>query len=380
MTSLISLPSSSSSTKYKRLDHAEVSSPFPIKFCTSTRTHTLSLLGISFKTQALYVTVFVSRYLDIFFTWVSLYNFIMKLFFISSSVYILYLMKVRFRYVTILLLLLANGSTSIHTHPAVSVQQMTRPSIPSVSSTSSAPLSSSGSYSTTPTPSQKYPGPSPSSSKPLPSSRSSSSSSAQAKQKQSRPTTSLRWAHTVDCTSLTGYTGASLSTRVVLCAYTLGIYDADMYLWGKRRYFAEELVDPISITAGLVQTGLYLDFFYVYFTKYVARAKYSPIPIALTLRTHPRTGVSRARSSSCQRDGCPPTAATCFTRTALVSSRARRESRLELYPVRIVILHMHACTTNPRKYQYTGIRSAMRVYSATKAQGISPHSYNTPLE
>jgi hypothetical protein len=196
----------------------------PSKFAHLRVLTLLSLLGISFKTQTLYVTVFVSRYLDIFFTWVSLYNFIMKLFFISSSVYILYLMKVRFRYVTILLLLLANGSTSIHTHAAVSVQHMTRPSIPSVSSTSSAPLSSSGSYSTTPTPSQKYPGPSPSSSKPLPSSRSSSSSSAQAKQKQSRPTTSLRWAHTVDCTSLTGYTGASLSSRVVLCAYTLGIY------------------------------------------------------------------------------------------------------------------------------------------------------------
>jgi hypothetical protein len=59
--------------------------------------------GISFKTQALYVTVFVSRYLDLFTTWISLYNFIMKIFFIGSSIYILYLMKVRFRYV--------------HTHP-----------------------------------------------------------------------------------------------------------------------------------------------------------------------------------------------------------------------------------------------------------------------
>lgn len=60
------------------------------------------LLGISFKTQALYVTVFVSRYLDLFYKWVSFYNFIMKLFFISSSIYILYLMKVRFRYAVIL--------------------------------------------------------------------------------------------------------------------------------------------------------------------------------------------------------------------------------------------------------------------------------------
>jgi len=57
------------------------------------------LAGISFKTQALYVTVFVSRYLDLFTTFISLYNFVMKLFFIGSSIYILYLMKIRFRYV-----------------------------------------------------------------------------------------------------------------------------------------------------------------------------------------------------------------------------------------------------------------------------------------
>ena len=55
-------------------------------------------LGISFKTQALYVAVFVTRYLDLFLgEWVSLYNTLMKLFFIGSSGYILYLMKYRFR-------------------------------------------------------------------------------------------------------------------------------------------------------------------------------------------------------------------------------------------------------------------------------------------
>jgi len=36
------------------------------------------------------------------------------------------------------------------------------------------------------------------------------------------------------------------------------------------RYFTEGLVDPIAVTAGIVQTGLYIDFFYVYFTKYVS--------------------------------------------------------------------------------------------------------------
>ena len=53
--------------------------------------------GISFKTQALYVAVFVTRYLDLFFRYVSLYNSVMKLFFIASSCYILYLMKYKYR-------------------------------------------------------------------------------------------------------------------------------------------------------------------------------------------------------------------------------------------------------------------------------------------
>ena len=52
---------------------------------------------MSFKTQALYATVFIARYLDLFTEWVSLYNFTMKVFFIASSCYILYLMKVKYR-------------------------------------------------------------------------------------------------------------------------------------------------------------------------------------------------------------------------------------------------------------------------------------------
>lgn len=57
-----------------------------------------SNIGISFKTQALYVAVFVTRYLDILWgDWVSLYNFLMKIFFIGSSCYILYLMKFKYR-------------------------------------------------------------------------------------------------------------------------------------------------------------------------------------------------------------------------------------------------------------------------------------------
>ena len=35
------------------------------------------------------------------------------------------------------------------------------------------------------------------------------------------------------------------------------------------RYFTDGSVDPIAVVAGLVQTGLYLDFFYIYFTRLV---------------------------------------------------------------------------------------------------------------
>lgn len=53
--------------------------------------------GISFKTQLLYAIVFMTRYLDLAVHYYSLYNTCMKIFFIVSSVYILYLMKVKFR-------------------------------------------------------------------------------------------------------------------------------------------------------------------------------------------------------------------------------------------------------------------------------------------
>jgi ER lumen protein retaining receptor len=48
----------------------------------------------------MYAGVFVARYLDLFTSWVSLYNFLMKLFFISSSCFIIYLMRNRYRFVS----------------------------------------------------------------------------------------------------------------------------------------------------------------------------------------------------------------------------------------------------------------------------------------
>ncbi|ARB01747.1 HDEL receptor [Saccharomyces cerevisiae synthetic construct] len=50
--------------------------------------------GISFKTQTLYALVFITRYLDLLtFHWVSLYNALMKIFFIVSTAYIVVLLQ-----------------------------------------------------------------------------------------------------------------------------------------------------------------------------------------------------------------------------------------------------------------------------------------------
>jgi ER lumen protein retaining receptor len=57
-----------------------------------------SCRGISFKTQLLYLIVFLTRYVDLLTgPYVSLYNTLMKLFFIGSTAYTLYLMRIRFR-------------------------------------------------------------------------------------------------------------------------------------------------------------------------------------------------------------------------------------------------------------------------------------------
>lgn len=51
--------------------------------------------------------------------------------------------------------------------------------------------------------------------------------------------------------------------------FALGIYRGlyiPNWIW---RYFSEGHFDPIAVIAGLIQTGLYADFFYIYFTKCV---------------------------------------------------------------------------------------------------------------
>lgn len=54
---------------------------------------TKNAIGISIKTQELYLVVFITRYLDLFTTYYSFYNTIMKILYISATAYIIYMVK-----------------------------------------------------------------------------------------------------------------------------------------------------------------------------------------------------------------------------------------------------------------------------------------------
>jgi len=183
---------------------------------------TRSCRGISFKTQALYVAVFVSRYLDLFFRFVSVYNSVMKLFFIGSSVYILYLMKYKYR---------PTHDPSIDTFK---VEYLVGPCFIFALIFNYQFIISE-----------------------------------------------ILWSFSIWLEAVAilpqlfmlQRTGeAETITTHYLAA--LGAYRA-LYIpnW-IYRYFADGVVDPIAVAAGIVQTGLYLDFFYVYFTKVLQGQKF----------------------------------------------------------------------------------------------------------
>jgi len=183
---------------------------------------TRSCRGISFRTQALYVVVFVARYLDLFFRYVSLYNSAMKLFFIASSCYILYLMKIRYR---------PTHDPSIDTFR---VEYLLAPCLI---------LALIFNY--------KF------------------------------NVAEVLWSFSIWLEAVAilpqlfmlQRTGEAENITTHYLA-ALGTYRA-LYIpnW-IYRYFTEGLVDPIAVTAGIVQTGLYLDFFYVYFTKVLQGQKF----------------------------------------------------------------------------------------------------------
>lgn len=58
---------------------------------------TIYFLGISGKSQILFTVVYASRYLDLFTTYISLYNSVMKLVFLAGSGATIYLIYLKFK-------------------------------------------------------------------------------------------------------------------------------------------------------------------------------------------------------------------------------------------------------------------------------------------
>lgn len=175
-----------------------------------------SCAGISFKSQALYAGVFVLRYSDLLFSFYSLYNTVMKIFFIASSLYILYLMKVPFKPTNdpnidtfrIEYLLGFSGILSFLFHYHLSLFEIV------------------WSFSI--------------------------------------------WLEAVAILPqlmLLQRTGEA-ETITTHYLFALGIYRGLYILNWIYRYLSEGYFDPISLTAGIIQTGLYTDFFYIYYTRY----------------------------------------------------------------------------------------------------------------
>ncbi|PRQ72631.1 ER lumen protein retaining receptor-domain containing protein [Rhodotorula toruloides] len=183
-----------------------------------------SARGISFKTQLIYLIVFLTRYLDLLTgPYISLYNTIMKLFFIGSSAYVLYLMKVKFR---------PTQDPAIDT---LRLEYLLGPC---------AVLALIFNYSFTPM--------------------------------------EILWAFSIYLEAVgilpqlfmlqrTGE-AENITTHYL---FALGAYRA-LYIpnWVYRRYFTEDTVDPIAVCAGIVQTALYSDFFYLFVTKVMRGQKF----------------------------------------------------------------------------------------------------------
>lgn len=182
-----------------------------------------SCRGISLKTQVLYLVVFLTRYVDLVTgPHVSLYNSVMKLFFIGSTGYTLYLMRVRFR---------PTQNASLDTFRLTYL-------LPPV-----AVLSLIFNYAYTPF--------------------------------------ELTWAFSIWLESVAilpqlfmlQRTGeAETITTHYLAA--LGLYRG-LYIpnW-MYRYFTEGAFDPIAVVAGMVQTAIYADFGYIYVTKVLRGQKF----------------------------------------------------------------------------------------------------------
>ncbi|KIW57930.1 hypothetical protein PV05_02486 [Exophiala xenobiotica] len=206
---------------------ADLSHLFSIFILLHKMRTTNSCSGISFKSQALYFLVYLTRYLDLFWTFTdSAWNTIFKIIFLSSSAYTLYVML--------------NDYKPTH-DPNLDTFRV------SYLTGSSAVLAILFPYKWT-----------------LP---------------------EMLWAFSIWLESVAilpqlfmlQRTGEA-ETITTHYLFALGIYRA-LYIpnW-IYRYFAEGHFDPIPVMAGIIQTILYSDFFWVYYTK-VLKGKSFKLPV-----------------------------------------------------------------------------------------------------
>lgn len=185
-----------------------------------------SINGLSLKTQILYVVVFVFRYLDVFTSFISAYNTFMKVFFVGTSAYTVYLMSYKYQ---------KTIRENLDTFP---VKYLVAPS---------ALLSFIFTHAYT--------------------------------------IREVTWSFSIWLESVaiipqlymlqrTG-SAENITTHYI---FALGIYRA-LYIpnW-IYRYFFENKFDYIAVLAGVLQTIVYSDFFYIYYTK-VMQGKSFELPV-----------------------------------------------------------------------------------------------------
>ena len=182
---------------------------------------TRSCAGISGKSQALFLIVFVTRYLDLVTNFVSLYNTVMKLFFIASAAGTVYLMYFKFK------------ATYDGNHDTFRVEFLLAPA-----ALLAVILNHEFSV------------------------------------------MEILWTFSIYLESvailpqlfMVSKTGEA-ETITSHYLFALGSYRGLYILNWIYRYYYEDFYDVIAIVAGIVQTVLYCDFFYLYVTKVMAGKK-----------------------------------------------------------------------------------------------------------
>ncbi|KAA0194329.1 ER lumen protein-retaining receptor [Fasciolopsis buskii] len=176
---------------------------------------TRSCSGLSGKSQLLFAIVFITRYLDLFFAHISIYNTVMKLIFIVSSCLTVFLIHVKFR------------ATYNSNHDTFKVLILIIPSLL---------LALIANY--------------------------------------AMSVTEILWAFSIYLEAVAimpqlfmiSKTGEA-ETITSHYLFALGAYRALYLLNWAYRYYFEGHMDHIALIAGAVQTLLYCDFFYLYFTR-----------------------------------------------------------------------------------------------------------------